>query len=285
MAYGRHQSFYIKNNWINKGIKAIVNDSSVFNNVENYKNLGIGKNMFMALKYWLYALNIANKDFSLTTFGKYLLKCDLSCNSSFSLNLLHYYLSLKDPINESPISDTFFFVFNIHDYKSFNKDELLESLMNWDMSNNIRPTSDKTISRDIDCLIQTYTKIDKQHPEDLNFSVLAKLNLFKKNKDFLTRIPLKHELISKEAMFYVMLRMVKDKPTKNISVDELENSEMSLGRVFHLTRADIIDLIEEMISEGFPLVITRTNNLDTVVIDTDQNSEDYIEQQFNREVK
>jgi hypothetical protein len=132
-----------------------------------------------------------------------------------------------------------------HDYKSFNKDELLESLMNWDMSNNARPTSDKTISRDIDCLIQTYTKIDKQHPEDLNFSVLAKLNLFKKNKDFLTRIPLKHELISKEAMFYVMLRMVKDKPTKNISVDELENSEMSLGRVFHLTRADIIDLIEE----------------------------------------
>jgi hypothetical protein len=40
-----------------------------------------------------------------------------------------------------------------------------------------------------------------------------------------------------------------------------------------------------MISEGFPLVITRTNNLDTVVINTDQDSEDYIEQQFNREVK
>jgi hypothetical protein len=95
MAYGRHQSFYIKNNWINKGIKAIVNDSSIFDNVENYKNLGIGKNMFMALKYWLYALNIANKDYSLTTFGTYLLKNDLSCNSSFSLNLLHYYLSTK----------------------------------------------------------------------------------------------------------------------------------------------------------------------------------------------
>ena len=40
MAYGRHQSFYIKNNWINKGIKAIVNDSSVFDNVENYKEIG-----------------------------------------------------------------------------------------------------------------------------------------------------------------------------------------------------------------------------------------------------
>lgn len=284
MAYGRHQSFYIKNNWINKGIKAITLQSDVFQSVENYKDLGIGKNMFMALKYWMCALNIVDADFKLTAFGQFINDHDLSCDSNITLNLLHYYLTLKEPPHYV-ISDTFYYVFNVYDYKSFNKDELLESLLNYDMSNSNKPTSDKTIARDIDCLIQTYTKNDKHHPEDLNFSVLAKLNLFKKQKETLTRLPLKHELISKEAMYYVMLQLAESKHSTRLSVDELENAEMSLGRVFHLSRTDIIDLLEEMIADGFELTITRTNNLDTVIINDDIKAEAYIKNVFSRGIQ
>jgi hypothetical protein len=284
MAYGRHQSFYIKNNWVNKGIKAIQGDSEIFSNIENYKNLGIGKNMFMALKYWLQALNIVDRSFVLTDFGVFILNNDLSCNNNLTLNLLHYYLVLKVPMKEIEISDTFYYVFNKYDFKSFNKDELLESLINYDHDND-KNTSIKTLSRDIDCLIQTYTKLDQAHPEDLNFSVLAKLHLFKKQKEFLTRVPLRFDLISKEAMYYVILNLRQDVKNRNLTVDELENEEMSWGRVFHLTRTDIINLIEEMISDGFPLVITRTNNLDTVLINDERDAEVYLNAIFERGLK
>jgi hypothetical protein len=284
MAYGRHQSFYVKNNWINKGIKAIQSNPSIFSSIENYKNLGIGKNMFMALKYWLQALNIVDKNFDLTNFGVFILNNDLSCNYNLTLNLLHYYLVLNSPINEVEISDTFYFVFSEYDYKSFSKEELLDSLINYDHDKN-KNTSIKTLSRDIDCLIQTYTKLDQTHPEDLNFSVLAKLHLFKKQKEFLTRVPLRFDLISKEAMYYVILRLRPDIKNRSLTVDELENEEMSWGRVFHLTRTDIINLIEEMISEGFPIVITRTNNLDTVLINDERSAEEYLDTIFERGLK
>lgn len=281
MAYGRHQSFYIKNNWINKGIKAIKGDPTVFSSIENFKNLGIGKNMFMALKYWLQALNIVNVNFELTDFGNYILNYDLSCNDNFTLNLLHYFLVLNEPVNDVEISDTFYYAFNKYDFKSFSKEELLDSLINYDHDNG-KNTSVKTLSRDIDCLIQTYTKLDKSHPEDLNFSVLAKLKLFKKQKEYLTRVPLSFEMISKDAMYYVILRMSENKGYRSLTVDEIENEELSLGRVFHLTRTDIINLIEEMIADGYPLVITRTNNLDTILINDEVTAQEYLSDKFRR---
>lgn len=281
MAYGRHQSFFLKNNWINKGIKAIQGDHLIFSSIENYKNLGIGKNMFMALKYWLQALNIVDLNFVLTNFGTYILNNDLSCNDNFTLNLLHYFLVLNQPINNVEVSDTFYYVFNRYDFKSFSKEELLDSLINYDHDNG-KNTSVKTLSRDIDCLIQTYTKLDKSHPEDLNFSVLAKLKLFKKQKEYLTRVPLSFEMISKDAMYYVILRMSENKGYRSLTVDEIENEELSLGRIFHLTRTDIINLIEEMIADGYPLVITRTNNLDTILINDDRSTQEYLSKILER---
>lgn len=281
MAYGRHQSFFLKNNWINKGIKAIQGDHLIFSSIENYKNLGIGKNMFMALKYWLQALNIVDLNFVLTNFGTYILNNDLSCNDNFTLNLLHYFLVLNQPINNVEVSDTFYYVFNRYDFKSFSKEELLDSLINYDHDNG-KNTSVKTLSRDIDCLIQTYTKLDKSHPEDLNFSVLAKLKLFKKQKEYLTRVPLSFEMISKDAMYYVILRMSENKGYRSLTVDEIENEELSLGRIFHLTRTDIINLIEEMIADGYPLVITRTNNLDTILINDEVTAQEYLSDKFRR---
>lgn len=284
MAYGRHQSFYIKNNWINKGIKAIQFNPIIFSNVENYKVLGIGKNMFMSLKYWLQSLNVVDRNFELTDFGGFIMKNDLGCNNKLTLNLLHYFLVFGKPINGVEISDTFYFVFNLFPLKSFSKEDLLDSLVNYDHSSN-RNTSIKTLSRDIDCLIQTYTKFEKSHPEDLNYSVLSKLHLFKKQKELITRVPLSFELIAKEAMYYVLLRMRDDSKNSNLTVDSIENDEMSWGRIFHLTRIDVINLVEEMIADGYPLVITRTNNLDTVFINDEITAATYLKSIFERGIK
>ncbi len=283
MAYGRHQSFYIKNNWINKGIKAVEFDSSLFNSVNNFRKLGIGKNMFMSLKYWLEALNIVTNDknqFTLTEFGRYINGFDPACEKPFTINLLHYYLTLEEPINGYDKSHSFYFLFNEYENRSFSKEELINSLINWDNSLTGRSTSEKTIAKDIDCLIQTYTKSEKNHPEDINVSTLSKLCLIKKNKDYYTRTSIKRENLSLEVFYYILLNLAENNNSDFLELDTLENSEMSPGRIFNMTRIDIIDAIEELISIGFPITISRTNNLDTVSISDSQKSDKFIENCF-----
>ena len=279
MAYGRHQSFYIKNNWINKGIKAVEFDSSLFNSVNNFRELGIGKNMFIALKYWLEAFNIVVSDkhhFELTNFGRYIKKFDPTCEKSFTNNLLHYYLTLGQPINGYDKSHSFYFLFNEYGNKSFSKEELINAVINWDTSLTGRSTSEKTIAKDIDCLIQTYTKSEKNHPEDINVSTLSKLHLIKKNKDYYTKTSIKRENLSLEVIYYILLKLVQNNGSNFLELETLENSEMSPGRLYNMTRIDIIDAIEELISQGYPITISRTNNLDTVSINDSLKSEEFI---------
>ena len=285
MAYGRHQSFYVKSNWINKGIKAVEFDSSLFNSTERYKELGIGKNMFISLKYWLESLNVvksnSNKsEFVVTNFGLFIKRFDPTCEKNFTLNLLHYYLTLEKPINEVEISHTFYYLFNLHEKKAFTKEDLMIDIINWDSTFSSRITSDKTILKDIDCLVQTYTKIEKSHPEDHNVSTLAKLGLLKRSKDYFTKTALKLDRVSKEAFFYMLLRLVEVSDSRYLDLEVIENHSMSPGKIFNLSRIDIIDILEEMISENFPIVISRTNNLDTLSISSFKTSEAYIEECF-----
>lgn len=289
MAYARHQSFYIKQNWINKGIKAVDANPSLFMDVSNYKELGIGKNMFISLKYWLEALNIV--DFSkdtpeLTPFGRFISEFDLSCQKPFTLNLLHYYLTLKEPMNGADLSHTFYWFFNLNEDRIFKKATLLDELVKWDTSEYKRSTSENTIGRDIDCLLLTYTKTEKSHPEDKNVSVLANLKLLQKQGDSYVRLPLRSSMLDKKVFFYMTLNLIEKEnqnkfaSDKFLEIGKLIDSEMSPGRIFGMNRVDIIDVLEEMISEGYPLEVVRTNDIDTMIVRTTDTAEEYLSDIF-----
>ncbi len=287
MAYARHQSFFVKENWINKGIKAIMHDPEIFSDLSNYKELGIGKNMFISLKYWLEALNIAifSKNIaSLTAFGRFIYDNDLSCESKVTLNLLHYYLTLQKPINGAEMSHTFFWFFNINQDRIIRKSELVNDLVIWDTSMFRRNTSENTIKRDIDCLLQTYTKNDKSHPEDKNVSILSRLSLvFKQGENFI-RSPMKESDLSRSILMYMIIRMkeqnIQEGNGEFLELNEIIEGEMSPGRVFHMSRVDIVEIIDEMISNGFKIRVVRTNNLDTLIVDEEMSSENYLSNIF-----
>jgi hypothetical protein len=287
MAYARHQSFFVKENWINKGIKAAIENPSVFSDFSNYKELGIGKNMFISLKYWLDALNIisfSKESAYLTDFGKFILNHDLSCELDITLNLLQYFLTLHSPVNGTEMSHTFYWFFNINQDKIIRKSELVNELVIWDTSEFKRNTSENTIKRDVDCLLQTYTKNDKLHPEDKNLSILSRLNLLYKQGENYIRSPIKDSKISRLILMYMLLRMKEENISEGngefLELNEIIEGEMSPGRIFNMNRIDLIEIIDEMISNGFPLNIIRTNNLDTLIINEEKDSKKYLEDVF-----
>lgn len=290
MAYGRHQSFYAKSNWINKGIKALKeSENYLTNKTHGFKYLGIGKNMFISLNHWLLAFNIveiSEGKLNLTEFGEYIEKFDLACKNPFTLNLLHYYLTLENPINSYEISNSFYFLFNKFINFDFTKDELIKEIIYWDTAVLNKNTSPKSIIKDVDCLIQTYTKTDKSHPEDLNTSILADLFLLKKERDIISKVPIRRKNLSLDAFFYVLLRFSEYNNEYFLSFESIENDDLSPGKIYNLSRIQIIDILEEMIAKKYPIKISRTNNLDMLVLtENNINSQAYIKFKFKKGAK
>ena len=131
MSYGKHQSFYNKKNWINKTMRVVENNNiDIFSSADNYKDFGIGKNMFQSLKYWIEAFNIINfKKKEFTDFGELLRLHDPAADMTFSLNVIHYFLISKHT-EDVPFSHVFYWFFNINQEISFQKDKLLEGYIN-----------------------------------------------------------------------------------------------------------------------------------------------------------
>ena len=67
-----------------------------------------------------------------------------------------------------------------------------------------------------------------------------------------------------------------------LELSTLIDSEMSPGRVFGMNRVDIIDVLEEMISEGYPMEVVRTNNIDTLIVNSTSFSELYLSGVFEK---
>lgn len=264
MSYGRHQSFYLKNHWINKGIKALIMspEGDVFIDKDGFKELGIGKNMQQALRYWLEAVNVITlsddkKRHELTFFGELINKYDPSCILYFTKLLIHFYLVSSLENGNDPFSHSFYWFFRVNKDSYISKDKIKEGLNIYSK----HLVSPNTLNRDTDCLIQTYTNKEKKHPEDKNVALLADLNLLLKDKQVLVKSPVRKDFQGSYAFYFSLVTL---KEEIELSVNSITES---IGSIFNLNRTEVIETIEFLSNLGVPITITRTNNLDTVKID------------------
>jgi hypothetical protein len=268
MSFGRHQSFYLKENWLSKVIvKFKNNETSILLDESGYKHLGLGKNMHQSLRYWAEATNIISKDsfdknHSFTEIGKIIAEFDPSVNSKFSKILIHFNLvnNLKDDL---PFSDSFFFLFKKYDKNYFTKESLVEDLRKFSKDT----ISENTLKKDVDCLTQTYIKRVRKHPEDKNISLLSNLELLNYSENSIVKVPLK---VDKNFREFFMFGIYESFSEKYIAVD---NIHKNISKLFNLTVLETISLIDDMNNRGYPIKIVRTNNINTVNIDLDRRFE------------
>lgn len=282
MSYGRHQSFYLKDHWINKGIKALKlnTEKTLFIDKDGFKDLGIGKNMQQALRYWLEATNIIElsedkKTHNLTFFGSLIDDNDPACNLNFTKLLVHFYLISQTDKNGDPFSHSFHWFYIINKDNYISKEKIKEGINSYSQHN----VSLNTINRDTDCLIQTYTNKEKNHPEDKNVALLADLDLLLKDKNFLVRSPIKKDLQGAYAFYYAL---VLKSTELDLNIDSITNN---IGAIFNLNRTEVIEIIDTLINENFPIEITRTNNLDTVSLKENRNIMELLIELFSKVVK
>ncbi|RCW63392.1 DUF4007 family protein [Saliterribacillus persicus] len=272
MAYARHQSFYLRDKWISKGLKAVHFQPRFFFEENSPENVGLGKNMVMSLRFWLLATGLINEEkvdrrteHHSTDLGNIIFK-DRLLQRNDTVSILHYQLVR----NEDDLATVFEWFFNEYKETVTDRDSLLKAFIVW-VNKNDKPVSKKSLKRDIDCLVQLYTKEpNEDDPEDFTFSPFTKLNIMKENatengQEVVHKIQPDIEDIGLISLYYILLKYSEENETSLISLDEIVQDKYLWGNLFNLSRNRIIDVLNLLANhKKFPLEYVRTNNLDNV---------------------
>lgn len=271
MAFGQHQTFYLRQQWLTKGLIEIQKDSRFFYDPEHFEVLGVGKNMAKSIRYWLLATQLVKEqrttqtEFVFTPIGELIFEKDLYTKNLFTLGLLHYLL-----VTEKNIATTWYWFFNVFNERVFTKDILFEKLQKWVSMNIEKAVSDNSLKKDIDCLLALYTEKNyaNQTPEDVIKSPFEALILLKKNEGnevVYMKQSASFDMLP-DLLYVTLLKYCEKYAIIEVNLNELVNNEELWGKVFNLNRDQIIDYIDD-IKERYPIVFTQTNNLDVLRVE------------------
>lgn len=268
MGYNQHQSFYLRERWLGKGLRALLNDPRFFFRKDAFEKIGLGKNMVQSLQHWLIAIDAAksvgigkNRALEITSFGHWLIKNDLALKYFDTIAMLHYNLVS----NEEP-SSTWYWYFNEFSDEITDKENMFNKLNDWVKQRETRKVSVNSIRRDVDCILKMYTAVkEPDDPEEIINSPFSKLNLIKERNEFWYKseidIPNNNILFIK----YALCKYSEDQNQYTMSLDDIVYEKKLLGKVYNMTTSQILDALIRLENDQFYRIeFTRTNNLDTV---------------------
>ncbi len=184
ISFGRNETFLLRYNWIFKGLSSLKHNEDIFNSPNALSTLGVGKNMMNSMRYWLSAYKLLDTKSKCTSFAEYIFDPDVGqdpfLEDPTSLWLLHWKLCTN------PEKATlYFWFFNIFAKTSFTKLELQTALEDWLKFQNTKSVSPKTLERDVNLLLRTYSSINvigKEFEDQLE-NPFHELRMISKNID------------------------------------------------------------------------------------------------------
>jgi len=256
--FARHETFHPRFGWIKKGFDAITQDAEVFLREDAHIQLGVGKNMAQAIRYWCAAFKITEtrqardartRGHGVTAFGRKLLAddgWDPWLEDPASLWLLHWQL-LKSPCQAT----AWRFVFEEFHNTEFTKDDIERALCDYRDGLGLR-LSDSSMEKDASCLLRMYVEQPqkKQVTEETLDCPFVELGLIQptgESRRFAFRLGPKLNLpsaaIVAAALEYVAAIDVKQ---RTVSISSLTYTGGSPGLAFKLTESAICQAIEEV---------------------------------------
>lgn len=287
--FARHGTFYIRNGWLRKGLKALEENKDIFspsNIGDAIDELGIGKAMVESLRYWLDVVDLTyeyrekgliNK--KMTKFGEMILEKDEYFESKGTFWLLHYKIATN-----KEMATSWYWFFNHFKYEKFDEEIFINNLMKYVELDLKKKVSENSLKRDFQCIKNTYIisesilKNDIEDAIDCPFRELKLISEFKYSKELEKRYIEKSD-INSLIMYYCILDRFKPDKEEQISLDNIINGENSIGKIFNLRTNIIYNLLEELESKEYINIYKRfgENYILVLVNDKDKVIKDYYE--------
>ena len=257
MQLNKHGSFYIRNGWPTKIIDSVEQNGLIFspnNELMAVDEIGVGRVMIKAMRYWATVLGITTEGKSqqgvvhtLTRLGMLISQFDPYCQNKGTLWLLHRNLAC-DIENASAWG----WAFSIYSAKSFKKEEFVTAFYSYIQRNGAKYAK-SAVDKEFDCFKNTYVSekafdIGKIIDEDtVPFFAPLKLITYIGDSQFE-----KHRTDSKEIPIDILLYCVLSdnaahlESNKQIDLDVLLDGEKQVGRYMNLSYSTLLDLLQQL---------------------------------------
>ncbi len=254
--FANHETFHLRYGWLKKAHDHILKDSHIFQRDDAPITLGVGKNMVRAIKFWSITNKIIesqgptkNTGMIPTEMGRIIFQnngLDPYLEKSDTLWLLHWLLFA--PPCRIPV---WWIIMNEFAATNIKIEEMSESIKT--RITNIpewRTPSPKSIKKDIDVFIHTYTtRQDKLSMEDYLDCPFRQLHMVKQSSRDMMRFVFGKKygispLITAFACFDFIHR--SGTKSKNVSISRLATETGSVGNIFKIGENDLVDMLSDV---------------------------------------
>ena len=292
MKFRAHETFFIRKGWINKGLRNVDKNGSVFiSKEENPMDvLGIGSNMVKSLRYWLQAVGLTKepdrgkRSQSLTELGQCIFDHDPYIEEIGTLQLLHYELATN-----IELATAWYYFFNEFNMTEFTREDFIEAIQKWiTIQESVDNVAVRSLADDFQCIINTYLPRYKANPNrefspenniDCPLGELGLIDILGRGRGtYKKAIPSADSLSP-----FVMLAIISDnaKEREEIGLNELLTAHCNIGRVFNLDAITLLDILYKMEKLG-AIKISRTAGLDVIRMMEHKSFLEWVDQYYQR---
>lgn len=274
-----HESFTIREGWLNKGLFAVGSDPKVFSVNAGADTLGVGPNMAKAIRYWMRCAELTyekpREGVFLTWLGELFFEYDPYFEDDLSLWLVH-----ANIVRNQSLATAWNLFFHKFSYEEFDKKILVDEIK--ELARRIVPDgkiTESSVESDCEAILHMYLKKSEKEgsPEEKNVSPFAKYQLLKKEGETIVRKQPNLNHLPEEIVWYLAKEQMGD--ATSISMDELLDGENSPGKILQLKRIGLIEMLGRLEKQDL-ITINHTAGLDMVYLKNNKTAREVVESYY-----
>jgi Protein of unknown function (DUF4007) len=283
--FARHETFPLRFGWLRKAYTEAERNPQVFSQPKATVDLGVGKNMVNAIRYWAQAYKILQEETDPerprvpklvpTDFGRKLLAEDRGWDPWLedpgSLWLLHW--KLLTPKSFAP---AWWAAFNLFGLEQFDEQQLVDHLVELTAAAGWGNIVEASVKKDVDCLLRTFAvrRSGRQTMDDLLDCPARELGLLElaagdaRTWRFVTgaKPALPSRIVAYTCLDYLVRVSSQE---SSISIARLTSDPGSPGRAFRLTESALYAALGEAADQHPGLRLIEPAGLRQLVVDGD----------------
>ncbi len=254
ISFGRHESFPLRFGWLTKGLTAVQNNPKVFESDDATITLGVGKNMVSAIRYWLQATQIMQRNpenvLEPTPVGEVIFASngDPYLEDEGTIWLLHWLLA-TNPTKATAI----YWFFNHFHKPEFTREEVASGLRDFVKQNIETKVATSTLNSDAALLLRMYVRTtgdSRVTLEDALNSPLSNLQL-QERKGFKTfrSFPAERTELPLGIFAFAVGQLYEHVGRRQISIEQFmysSHEHCAPGAVFRMTEDNLLGKLEEL---------------------------------------
>lgn len=261
-SFGRHETFALRYSWLPKGFQAFNKNNKMFSSDATIE-LGVGKNMVNAIKYWLRATTMLKdtpEGLEITPIGKAIFSEDSGWDpyleDEATLWLLHWLLATN-----CELASAWYWFFNRFHKAEFTGEEAAEALADFVRNNLSGKHSEKTVKHEIAMILRMYCPPKSNSNAPLEDSLDAPLSSLKlvmaaEGSRFYRSYANAQPNLPISVIGYAVTEVFNLQRVETMPINDLmygQNNNVALGSVFRLTESALLAKLEHL-AQAYPAI-------------------------------